>query len=323
MREFEPPALLRNPHVQAVASSSPLRRTRIERDTRELRAASTAEIVDAGDGVRLLAHHTPPRGPAGRLVVVLHGWEGSAEATYTLAAADGLWRAGFRVVRLNLRDHGGSHHLNEALFHSCRLAEVLGAVAALAGRFPAESPMLAGFSLGGNFALRIAARASAAGLRLDRVAAICPVLDPARTMAALDGGWIGYRLYFLRRWRRSLEAKRAAFPALYDFGDLRRFRTLEAMTDYFVRAYTEFPDLASYLDGYAVTGDRLAGITAPTRVLLAADDPVIPIEDAARVDWPAAVRVERSRFGGHCGFMGDYRFASPLDGWLVDALTGS
>ena len=32
------------------------------------------------------------------------------------------------MVRLNLRDHGDSHHLNPGIFHSCRIAEVVGAV---------------------------------------------------------------------------------------------------------------------------------------------------------------------------------------------------
>ena len=46
------------------------------------------------------------------------------------------WRSccstrGFDVVRLNLRDHGETHHLNRDLFHSCRLPEVVGAVRAL------------------------------------------------------------------------------------------------------------------------------------------------------------------------------------------------
>ena len=68
---------------------------------------------------------------------------------------------GFEVVRLNLRDHGATHHLNRELFHSCRLPEVVGAVRALALRFPGMPLVLAGFSLGGNFMLRVAAHREA------------------------------------------------------------------------------------------------------------------------------------------------------------------
>ena len=252
------------------------------------------------------------------MAVLIHGWEGSSRSSYMVSAAGRLAQAGFRVVRLNLRDHGDSHHLNADLFHSCRLDEVLNAVAVLHRRFPRERLYLGGFSLGGNFALRIATRAPAPwGSAIEQVAAVCPVLDPRATMVALDQGLLHYRLYFIRKWRRSLELKREAFPALYDFGELERFSTLRGMTDYFVCNYTEFPDLESYLHGYAVTGGRLAGLEVPTEILLADDDPVIPVRDVAGLARTPALTVRRSRYGGHCGFIADYRLSSWLDEYVA------
>ena len=63
-----------------------------------------------------------------RTAVLVHGWEGNAESLYILSLAQQLFDLGFDVVRLNLRDHGDTHHLNRELFHSCRLPEVVGAV---------------------------------------------------------------------------------------------------------------------------------------------------------------------------------------------------
>ena len=75
------------------------------------------------EGVRLLGYHTESAGPKSRgLVVMLHGWEGSADSTYILSVAPKLIAAGYSVFRLNFRDHGDSHHLNRELFHSCRFA---------------------------------------------------------------------------------------------------------------------------------------------------------------------------------------------------------
>ncbi len=314
MQDFQPPILLRSAHLQSLLGSTALRRRRVIERAAAMQAASQAELVDCGDGVRLLAQHSPPiNARRGRLAILIHGWEGSGDSSYLLASASQLWRAGYRVIRLNLRDHGDSHHLNQELFHSCRLDEVIGAVASLQARFPRETLMLGGFSLGGNFALRVAADADAAGLRIERVAAVCPVLDPVETMYALDDGWLAYRWYFIRKWRRSLERKRDEFPGLYDFGDLRRFKSLLAMTDFFVRNYTEYPDLLSYLRGYAITGERLAGLQVPARALLADDDPVIPIAGLQRLQQPAALQIERAGFGGHCGFLSDYRCSSRLD----------
>ena len=258
MRDFKPPALLRDAHLQSLLASSAVRRRRVLREADAMLRVTLDELLDCGNGVRLLARHTPPRAAAARLAILIHGWEGSADSSYLLGSASRLWAAGYRVLRLNLRDHGDSHHLNRELFHSCRLDEVIGAVRAIQSRFPDERLMLGGFSLGGNFALRVASSAHQTGLRIERVAAVCPVLDPVETMYALDDGWIAYRWYFIRKWRRSLERKREAFPELYDFGDLGRFRSLYEMTAFFVQNYTEYPDLMSYLRGYALTGDRLA-----------------------------------------------------------------
>ena len=323
MQDFRPPFLLRGAHVQSVLASSGIRRAAVLRNASAMLAASSDEVVDCGGGVQLLLHHAPSPIPGtARMALLIHGWEGSGQSTYMLAAANRLWQSGYRVLRLNLRDHGDSHHLNRELFHSCRLDDAIGALRWAQDKFPGERTMLGGYSLGGNFALRIAALAGSAGLRIDRVAAVCPVLDPAETMHALDGGWIGYRLYFMRKWRRSLERKREVFPELYKFGDLGRFRTLESMTDFFVREYTEYPDLMTYLRGYALTGDRLSSLEVPASMLMAADDPVIPVGDLARIAKPASLHIETARFGGHCGFLGSYSLESQLDDYLVKKFDG-
>lgn len=316
---YRPPRLMRHADVQAALANSAWRRRLVLRQSAELTAATEDLVIECTDGVRLLAQHTPPRGQARRVAILLHGWEGSSRSLQVLSGADRLWRAGFRVMRINMRDHGDSQHLNRGIFHSCRLAEMVDATRWVHGRYSGEAVYLAGYSLGGNFALRIAA-AEPLGGSLRRVAAICPVLDPEETMAALDAGSLIYRRYFLTKWRRSLERKARAFPRDYDFGPLRRFRSLRDMTDFFVTRYTEFPDLVSYLRGYAVTGDRLSGLKVPVSILLAEDDPVIPATAARRLASSAAITVHRSRFGGHCGFLRDYRLRSWLDDYLLAAL---
>jgi uncharacterized protein len=322
VNEFTPPPGLRSPHVQSGLARVGLRRIRVRAAARELLQASEDLIADVGDGVRLLVHHTPPRQPAAdRVAVLLHGWEGSAMATYILSVSMRLWAEGFRIVRINMRDHGPSHHLNEAIFHSCRLDEVSNAVGWVQDRYPDERIALIGSSLGGNFALRIAARAGEAGLDIERVVAVCPVLEPEETMHALDQGLPIYQKYFMYRWRQSLERKKAAFPKLYDFTRLERFRNLQEMTDYFVRHYTEFADLETYLHGYSLTGERLRNLKVPSTMLLAEDDPVIPVGALARVARSEALSIETTVHGGHCGFISDFSLNSWADGYIVEHLT--
>lgn len=317
---FRAPYGLRHRHVQSLLAGSPLRRRAVLRAARGLIAASRPELIDCGAGVRLLGHASVPAGPSRGLAVLLHGWEGSADASYVLSVGRRLFEAGYEVLRLNFRDHGGTHALNEELFHSCRIDEVVAAVAAAVKARASGPAYLVGYSLGGNFALRVAVRAQAAGIPLERVVAICPVLNPVSTMHALETGlWI-YREHFLRRWRRSLLAKAAAFPERYRFGDLRRFRTLTATTEYFVQRYTEFGTLEAYLNGYSLTGDVLGPLAVPSRVIAAADDPVIPIRDLDDVAMSPALDVTILPRGGHCAFLESWALRSWLDTEVLHAL---
>ena len=319
--EFAPAGLIANRHLQSILPSSPFRRSLLRRRAAPLAAASRAVLLDCGAGVRLHCWYAPqpdrqaqpPRG----LAVLIHGWEGAGDSSYLLSAATRMYLERWDVIRLHLRDHGPSRHLNVELFHSNRIREVVGAVARIAELFPERPLCLGGFSLGGNFALRVAARAGAAGIPLARVMAVCPVLDPASTLDAMERGPKLYERYFMAKWRRSLYAKAQLFPERYRFGDLKRFRGLRDMTDFFVRDYSEYDDLQSYLAGYAITGAALVPLSMPALLVAAEDDPVIPARDLPRLARPAGLRVVATARGGHCGFLPSAAGASWIDGEMA------
>jgi predicted alpha/beta-fold hydrolase len=309
-RRFLPPALLRNPHLQSILPGLPLLRAYARSRAAALLAGANELILDCGAGVRLQAFHTPAPAPGAtrKLAVLLHGWEGSAESSNVLSLAAALHARGYALARLNLRDHGDTHHLNAEIFHSCRLAEVVGAIGALAAEFPDTRLYLAGFSLGGNFMLRAAADRNLPAVVAAAVA-VSPVLDPARTLAALEHGLPLYRRHFVHRWSQSLRAKAQAWPRRHQFGDILRSADLRLMTAELVRRCTDFADLSAYLEGYAITGPRLAHPRVPARLLLAQDDPLIPKDDLPRLAASHRLRVTCTRFGGHCGFL--ERFSAP------------
>lgn len=300
---FRPSAILSHAHVQSIITQAPWRRRRVLCAAARLVGSSREVLLDCGDGVKLQGFISTNEGRERGLVVLLHGWEGSADSSYILSAGSALLEAGFSVFRLNLRDHGDTKALNEGLFHSCLIDEVVGAVRRIRETYAGRHFAIVGQSLGGNFALRVGARAARIGLAIDRIIAVCPVLKPHSTMRALDEGlWI-YRRYFLGRWRRSLAEKAVVFPHIYEFGDLRRFDSLTATTEFFVERYTEFDSLDDYLTGYAITGQALEDLRIPTRIIAAADDPVIPVADLGEVARTPALEVSLARRGGHCGFV--------------------
>lgn len=327
--DYRPPLWLRNRHVQSILAGSPLRRMRGAHGLARIGAVSTGHMIDGGDGVRLHGLHTtlPGMRPRG-LALLLHGWEGSTESSYMRMTAVQLLLRGFEVFRLNFRDHGDTHHLNEALFHSNRIDEVVHAACDIARRFlpaggPARPMVAAGHSLGGNFVLRLALRAPSAGLQLARVASVCPVLDPARTMLQMERGTPMYMRYFEKKWRDSLQRKRRLFPERHNFDDATLKLHMRELTQWLVQRHTDFGTLDNYFDGYSIAGDRLAPLAVPTDILMAADDPVIPIEDFHALVLPARARLEISQWGGHCGFLENVRLDGFAERWVAERLAAS
>lgn len=304
---FSPPRWLANAHVQSILPSLKLRKPWLKHRARNLLAASVDHILDCGDNVRLLGHYSGQqalgRPPAKELVILLHGWEGSADSLYVLSLGGYLFDRGFDVFRLNFRDHGPSHHLNEDIFHSCRLDEVVGAVKCIQTMFPNARTSVAGFSLGGNFALRVANAATRAALRLERAIAVCPVLRPHSTMEILEHGPLVYRWYFIDKWKRSLRLKQSLFPKLYDFRPILEQRSLKTMTEILVARFSDFADLDSYLNGYSIVDDALANLSVPSHILFALDDPIIPAADLDALARTPYLHINMVPQGGHCGFM--------------------
>lgn len=318
---FRPPLGLRNRHTQSLLSSSPLRRVAAQRRAAALRAAERAWLLDGGDGIQLEGYHSAqPDGHSRGMVALLHGWEGSVNSSYILSNGARLYAAGFDVFRLNFRDHGDTHHLNPGIFHSCRIDEVVHALADLQLRAGNRPWGLAGYSLGGNFALRVALRAGPAGLAIRQVVSICPVIDPARAMRAMESGLRFYERYFERKWSRSLRIKQRCFPELYGADDWYSVRGLRARTHYLATRYAGFADADAYFAGYSIAGDRLAALKVPATILTSADDPVVPVDDFARLPEIPWLEVLVTKYGGHCGFLKNWKLESLAEDLLLERM---
>jgi len=304
--DFTPPRWLVNGHVQTILGSV-ARRSLPVREAAYVNAAVT-EDVQTPDGTTLRVRLNL-QDQAAPLVVLIHGWLGCDSSSYVLSTGAALFRAGYSTARMNLRDHGDTAHLNLELYHSARTREVVDLVKALASRAGTKGTAVTGFSLGGNFALRVAKETALPAL------AVCPAIDPADTMQRIDrgSGSVIYRRYFLGKWQASLQAKAQAFPQHYDFSAAHSLRSVQAMTDYFVHEHTGFSDTRTYFDAYDLTGSALVGVAAT--VLIAADDPIIAAQGFRSL--PRSIEVVEKHTGGHNAFIKNRRFASWSDDFAV------
>jgi predicted alpha/beta-fold hydrolase len=93
------------------------------------------------------------------------------------------------------------------------------------------------------------------------------------------------------------------------------------MTERMVLRYAGFPDLASYLRGYAITGPVLESLAAPATIITSRDDPMILAHDLERIARPQALRLVVTERGGHCGYMDALGGPSWIDRAIVSELT--
>ena len=297
---FNPPWGLSNPHIQTM-SSSVLRKWSLKNSLTGFLNTGHDHIFEV-KGQKLTATLHQQDQSYRPMIAILPGWLGSGDSSYALGFAHRLWIAGYSVARLTLRDHGETAALNETMFNSALTDEVVGFVHAATET--AERVGVLGFSLGGNFALRVA--------RADptlSVLAICPAIEPRNTMYSIDRNVI-YQRYFLNKWRDIWRVKAETFQEHYRLSDIAPFGSIQSLTEHFVKAQTEFHDVDTYFSAYDLSGDALAGVSAS--VLVAKDDPIIPFSQFTNL--PDSLEIEVTGKGGHGAYLKNWQ----LDSWLDD-----
>ncbi|HPA72300.1 MAG TPA: alpha/beta fold hydrolase [Spirochaetota bacterium] len=308
--DFKPPFYLKNPMLQTFLSSSGLRK--LGRD--DMDCAATEVILDAGSGARLQGVHSRRSDGAKGLVILIHGWEGSAESAYIVSTARYFYRNRYDIFRLNLRDHGASHHLNEGLFYGTLIDETHAAVRKAAALSAGNPVFLMGFSMGANFSLRVASRHGKEPVPgLAHVLAVNPPLDPHRATVNIDR--IGaIRRYFMKKWKRSLRKKQALFPARYDFSRELEMGTCMEITESLIRRLTEYGSAENYFAAYNLTKGWLDTIKIPVTILMSRDDPFIPADDFRHTTMGPGIRLMMQEFGGHCGYIDGLKLGSWYQG---------
>ena len=304
MSAYNPPWIYRNANTNTILAASALRKSYALNVSKAFRQQSKSVLLTLEQNVRLQGLFNNSKSTLNQpLVIMLHGWLGCAESLYQLPLASKLHALGFNVFRLNFRDHGNTQHLNNGLFHSCRLDEVTQAITAIQHQIIHTDLYVIGYSLGGNFALRIGAEAKENNLYIKKIFAISPVMDPDNALNETETMLKIYTGYYLKRWKVMLRKKHEFFPNDYDLRLIAKQKSLTNMTEHLLLKYTEFDSLQDYLKGYSITDERLKTLSVPSEVFIAEDDPVIPANDKDKLYASKFLNIQVSKFGGHCAYL--------------------
>lgn len=301
MVPFEP--FFRNRHLSTIAANF------WPRDFSHDPFPEEEKLFDTDEGVCVLGVVQQPRdkSPLGE-VILLHGLEGSHSSGYMVSMAYSLVTSGFRVTRLNMRSCGGTEKYCKTLYHAGLTADMAAVVRHYQqeGRGPI---FLAGFSLGGNVVLKFTGESGdrLRGLVAGAVSISTPIDLAAccRQMMRLENRI--YERRFLGRLKDRYRQRCAEYPEIYQLNGLDQVRSVYGFDDVVTAPYFKFGTAENYYRTQSAN-NFIEGISIPTLMIQAEDDPLIPfsVYSHPAIAGNPQVSLVSTPHGGHVGFISRY-----------------
>lgn len=308
--------LLANPHVQTLWGPRLRRQQPLVRREEKL-------VLPDGDHVWLTWAGPQAPAPGAARVLLLHGLAGCHDSHYIRGLQASYSAQGVVSVAMNAR---GALRPNDRAhgYHAGEYEDIAAVIEHLHQQDPSADIMAAGFSLGGSRLLNYLARG--AHPALVRAVTVCVPLLLDECANRVDRGFSRvYRNHLVGELLGKLAQKRQHLAQvapdeagrLADLGDLSGIRSFWEFDERIMAPLHGFASARDYYDRCSAL-PRLAGISVPTLLIQASDDPFMT--DAV---MPAPTdlgpnMVLQARPGGHVGFV-DGSLRKPVY-WLEQRL---
>jgi predicted alpha/beta-fold hydrolase len=320
--EFQPRRFLRNGHLQTIAGNYLPRANGLPPAEPQLVEVSPATTGQIASQVLCECHWQPIEVRSTRpTAIIVHGLEGSSNSQYVIGNANKLWRAGCNIIRMNMRNCGGTEALSPTLYHSGLSNDVLVVMNFFVAQHSLRWMSLIGYSMGGNLVLKLAGElGTAAPLELRSVIGVSPAVDlgPSADALHLPQNRL-YEAKFLHNLLRRFRRKAQLFPNAYDANRATGIRSLREFDDRITGLYSGFAGAEDYY--YRAAAARvLDSIAVPTLVLHSMDDPFVRITDESnsKLHTNPHVTLIETAHGGHCAFLAQADVDSGYDGYWAE-----
>lgn len=232
--------------------------------------------------------HRPKEERRRPLVLLIHGIGGSNESTYIRTSAVHLLRAGYPVLRLNLRGAGGKP--TRQFYHAGRTEDLKRVILSLDGSLAAHGVVPVGFSLGGNLLLKYLAECGAVAPVMAAISISAPIdLEAAQRRIAMARN----RIYHREILKWVIAERGGTLP--------REIRTMLDFDNQVVAPAAGFKDAHDYYRRSSA-GPMLGAIRRPTLLIHGGDDPWIPAASYAAIAPNPHLVTLVPHSGGHVGF---------------------
>jgi len=322
-KPFQPRRLLSNGHVQTLLGNYLPRPNQLPTAVAELVEVSGASATETLSRVLCQCHWQPAEVRAERpTVVLLHGLEGSSSSQYIVGNANKFWRAGANIIRMNMRNCGGTERLSPTLYHSGLSGDVRAVMQYFQARYALQSIALVGYSMGGNLVLKLAGELGPAAPReLKAVVGVSPAVDLGVSADALHEPLNRlYERHFLKALRKRFRRKAMLFPRVYDANRATNISSLREWDQQITALYAGFAGSDDYY--YRAAAARVIDrIAVPTLILHALDDPFVRMtpETREKIAANSCITFLDERHGGHCAFLATPDPATGDDGYWAES----
>ncbi len=239
-------------------------------------------------------------------LMIVHGLEGSSDSQYVIGTGTKAWDRGWNVVRMNVRNCGGTEGLTPTLYHSGLSGDIRAVIDTLLQQERLENFALAGFSMGGNQVLKCVGEWGAEAPRqMIAACAVSPACDLSLSAEALHRGQNRiYEWWFLLGLFKRFRRKAKLFPGRFDSSLLKGIHSIWEFDEHITAKYMGFTGAEDYYSkaSSARVVDRIA---VSTLVIHSLDDPFIVISEqtSAKLRANPYVTYLESDHGGHCAFL--------------------
>lgn len=323
--KFRPHPLFRSGHLQTIFGAMV---------TGQLPPYSAEQhVIELSDGESMVVHEelndSLPMDAS--VAILVHGLGGDHRSPYMRRIAIQLSKAGTRVWRVDLRGCGAGlpHAYRPA--HAGSSADLAAVVSAAQQRYESASVSVAAFSLGGNILLKMLGELAEGthdfqidSSRICQAVAVAPPADLHGCCVNMERlSRMVYTRYYLKMLGRQVRARAAQWEPWRTIQPSSPLRSIRHFDHWYTAPLSGFASTDEY---YAQSSAKnwLSKINVPTRILLDAHDPIIPIRAFDGVAFSPTIEVEITRYGGHLGYIA----AGPrgttrrwMDEWTVAVLS--
>lgn len=239
-----------------------------------------------------------------RLVVILHGFEGSSQSSYVRGITRHLSIHDWDVVAINYRGCSGEPNRTSRAYHAGEIVDLAHSIDHLLQTRNYQEIALVGYSLGGNVLLNYLARHRPLPAQVIAGVAISVPIDlRTAVFEIMKPGHEVYHRNFYRKIMRKMKEKQRVYPDLLPYQDIFKARDIDEIDEIYTAPFHGFENAAHYRERSSALF-MLDQIQRPVLLLNALDDPFLtptnfPYEIAETSPYLSLLT---PRYGGHCGF---------------------